>query len=541
MAHILYRRYTRSVLILLFNSEKNNKMKNIIKKQKPLLLMLLVVLSAASMSGCKKFLDTQRQGQYNEDNYPYPGGSGPYDQFIFGAYNDMRSYNIHVFGFLMATSVRSEDAEKGSTPSDGGADAAGMDNFPVITNSGMANGLWTGNFELVNKCNNTLFQIKNNTNITATPEIKIQTEAEARFLRGYAYFNMVRFFGRVPLFDSLVTDPTAQNNRPQSNPAELYQFIENDLQFAAANLPATWDQKFVGRATSGAANGILAKVYLTQQKWGLAMSTANLVINSGVYNLNQTYLNVFEEEGENSGESVFEIQATADASIPTNNGVQYTQVQSVRGSGIWNLGWGFHTPSQILADAYEPNDPRRARTILFTSTPTVPGFTIYGELTPTGLPNPRYNQKVYTKAARRVSTGSQSGWWMNVRILRYADVKLMMAEAANEVGGVANATAARAALNEIRARARRSAPAGTLPDITTLDQAQLRDAIRNERRIELAMEHDRFFDLVRWGISGPVLQAAGKANFNPFRDNLLPIPQQQIDLSGGVLTKNPGY
>jgi hypothetical protein len=262
---------------------------------------------------------------------------------------------------------------------------------------------------------------------------------------------------------------------------------------------------------------------------------------SGQYNLSTPYFTIFEEEGENSRESVFEIQGTASANVPTNNGIQYTQVQSVRGSGAWNLGWGFNSPSDILANAYEANDPRRARTILFTSTPTTPGLTIYGEVTPVGLPNPRYNQKVYTKAAKRSAVGSNSGWWMNVRILRYADVVLMYAEAANEVGGVANIASAQAALNSVRARARMGAPAGTLPDIITTDQAILRDAIRNERRIELAMEHDRFFDLVRWGTATTVLQAAGKTNFNPGRDVLLPIPQQQIDLSAGVLTQNPGY
>ncbi len=515
-------------------------MKKLINNHK-LMLIAISITTLILFSGCKKFLDTQRQGQYTEENYPYPGGSGPYDQFIFGAYNDLRSFAIHVFGFLHATSIRSEDADKGSTPADGGADSNGMDNFPVITNSGHANNLWVGNLGLVNKCNNTLFQIKNNAQITATPDIKIQTEAEARYLRAYAYFNLVRFFGRVPLFDSLVTDPAAQNNKPQSTAAQLYAFIESDLQFAAANLPASWDQRFVGRATRGAANGLLAKVYLTQQKWTLAMSTANLVMTSGQYDLSTPYTKIFEEGGENSKESVFEIQGTADASVQTANGIQYTQVQSVRGSGIWNLGWGFNTPSQLLANAYESNDPRRARTILFTSTATTPGFTMYGELTPVGLPNPRYNQKVYTEAARRSSVGSNSGWWMNIRILRYADVVLMYAEAANELGGVTNITAARNALNSVRARARQGAPAGTLPDITTTDQNTLRDAIRFERRIELAMEHDRFFDLVRWGISGPVLQAAGKTNFNPSRDNLLPIPQQQIDLSGGVLTQNFGY
>ena len=495
-------------------------------------------------TGCKKFLDTQRQGQYNADNYPYPGGSGPYDQFIFGAYNDMRLFDVHVFGFIHATSIRSEDADKGSTPADGGANAQDMDNFPVTPSNGFCNALWTGYYSLINKCNSTIKEINTNTNIVASDAIKIQTTAEARFLRGYGYFMLVRLFGRVPLIDTLFENPAAQNNVPQSSPAQLFAFIENDLNFAAANLPPTWDPKFIGRATSGAANGLLAKVYLTQQKWGMAMTTAGLVINSGLYGLATpsggltSYDFLFREVGENCNESIFEVQATADASFPTQRGVQYTNVQGVRGSGAWDLGWGFNSPSQILADAYEPDDPRRARTILFTSTPTTPGLTIYGETTPVGLPNPRYNNKVYTNPAMRASVGNRFGWWMNIRLLRFADVLLMYAEAANESG---NSTEALAKLEMVRARARMGAPGGTLPQVTTTDQALLRDAIRHERRIELAMEHDRFFDIVRWGIAQTVLHAAGKTNFNQNRDVLLPIPQTQIDLSAGVLTQNPGY
>ena len=118
----------------------------------------------------------------------------------------------------------------------------------------------------------------------------------------------------------------------------------------------------------------------------------------------------------------------------------------------------------------------------------------------------------------------------------------MYAEAANEVGGTANITAARNALNTIRLRAR-AGNAAILPDVTHTDQSLLRDAIRHERRIELAMEHDRFFDLVRWGIAATTLQAAGRPNFNPSRDNILPIPQTQIDLSKEPykLTQNPFY
>jgi hypothetical protein len=508
---------------------------NIIPKSLQLMTLALALL--VGFSGCKKLLDTNRQGGYDEENYPYPGGSGPYDQFIFGAYNDLRSYSVHVDGFVAATSIRSDDADKGSTPSDGGADLISFDNFHVLPSSGRANSLWTGYYALINKCNSTLYQIGTNTSIVASDAIKLQTQAEAKFLRGYAYFMLVRLFDRVPKIDTFFQDPAAQNNIPQSNAATIYSFIESDLNFAATYLPLKWDAKFVGRATKGAANGILAKVYLTQKKWAQAMSTANLVITSGEYNLSTPYTTIFGESGENSKESVFEIQATATPNQPTALGIQFTSIQGVRGAGSWDLGWGWNTPSTTLEAAYEPNDPRRARTILYTSTSTTPGITVYGETTPVGLPNPRYNHKVHTNPTWRSSIGHRFGWWMNVRILRYADVVLMYAEAANEIS---NTQEALDKLEMVRARARGGNNA-ILPKVTTTDQAELRDSIRHERRIELAMEHDRFFDLVRWGTATAAFHAAGKTNFNEARDKILPIPLTQIDLSKGVLTQNPNY
>lgn len=492
------------------------------------------------ITGCNKILDTQRQGGYDADNYPYPGGSGPYDQFIFGAYNELRNFNVHSQSFITAASIRSDDADKGSTPADGGANAISMDDFPVLPSNGFCNTLWLGYYTLINRCNNTINEVNTNTQIVSSDQIKQQTIAEARFLRAYAYFNLVRFFGRVPLIDKLFTDPAQQNNIPQSTAIQIYSFIEADLQFAAANLPLVWDNKFVGRATKGAANGLLAKVFLTQQKWSDAMAAANSVMISGQYDLSTPFDRIFREEGENSRESVFEVQATASAAIPTNNGVQYAQIQGVRGAGAWDLGWGWNTPTTSLDAAFEAGDPRKNRTILYTSTSTTTFQTIYGENIPTGLPNPRYNNKVYTNPATRTSIGNRFGYWMNIRILRYADVVLMYAEAANELGGTANITNARNALNSIRFRAR-AGNNSVLPDITTTDQATLRNAIRQERRVELAMESDRFFDLVRWGIAQTVLNASGKTAFTNSRDVLLPIPQTQIDLSAGVLTQNPGY
>jgi hypothetical protein len=500
-------------------------------------LIFMLLLSA---SGCQKFLDTQRQGGYDADNFPYPGGSGPYDQFIFGAYNDLRSFNVHSQSFITATSIRSDDADKGSTPADGGANAISMDNFPVLPSNGFCNTLWIGFYGLINKCNLTIKEVNTNQTIVATDAVKQQTIGEARFLRGYAYFTLVRLFGSVPLIDTLFSNPAAQNNVSQSTAAQVYAFVEADLSFAAQTLPRSWDPRFVGRATSGAANGLLAKVYLTQRKWPQAQAAAQLVMNSGQYNLSTPYDRIFREEGENSAESVFEVQATATPAIPTANGVQYAQIQGVRGSGAWDLGWGWNTPSPQLEAAYEAGDPRRNRTILYTSTPTTNFSSIYGEVLPVGLPNPRYNNKVYSSPTFRSSIGNRFGYWMNIRLLRYADVVLMFAEAANEVGGAANTAVAKAALNSVRARARGGAT-GILPDVTTDDQALLREAIRRERRVELAMEHDRFFDIVRWGIAQDVLTAAGKTAFTNTRDGLLPIPQPQIDLSAGVLRQNPGY
>ncbi len=508
----------------------------------PTILTLAIIVMQIGLPGCKKsFLDTERQGAYDADNYPYPGGSGPYDQFIFGAYNELRSFNVHSQAFICATSIRSDDADKGSTPADGGAAAIDMDNFPVLPSNSFCNTLWLGYLGLVNKCNVTIKEVNTNKTITSTDQIKVQTIGEARFLRGYAYFMMVRLFGSVPIIDTVFENPAAQNNLPQSTAAQVYAFIENDLTAAAATLPLTWDpSKFAGRVTSGSANGLLAKVYLQQKKYSQAMAAANLVMTSGQYNLNTSYDKIFREEGENSSESVFEVQATASASIPQTNGVQYAQIQGVRGSGIFDLGWGWNTPSTQLEGAYEANDPRKNRTIMYTSTATTTYQTIYSENLPVGLPNPRYNNKVYTNPSLRSSYGNRFGYWMNLRILRYADVVLMFAEAANEVGGTVNITVPRNALNSVRLRSR-AGIAGILPDITTTDPAVLRLAIRQERRVELAMEHDRFFDIVRWGIAQSTLNAAGKTNFIDSRDVLLPIPQTQIDLSAGVLKQNPGY
>jgi hypothetical protein len=507
---------------------------NILKKHKAAFFsgFMMLLFSVALLPGCKKdFLDRKPLGQYTSDNYPYPTGGGPYDQYIFTAYASLRSYGTTVFGFIGAVSIRSDDADKGSTPGDA-PDQLQMDNFTLTPANGLCNDLWTGYYAAINKCNVVLSQVAHDS--TNTPEdVKAQARGEARFLRGYSYFMMVRLFGRVPLVDTLAAN-ISETNVPQSDPATIYSFIEQDLQYAATTLPLKWDPQFIGRVTSGSANGMLAKVYLYEKKWQLAMNTADMVISSNVYDLNTPYDKIFTEDGENSSGSIFEIQAYADANHKEDSyGCQYANVQGARGANQLNLGWGFNDPSAQLDAAYETDDPRKASTILYCPS-IVP--TRYGETFPT-LDNPRYNMKVYTNPQIRNTVGDQFGWWTNVRILRYSDVVLMYAEAANELGQTDKALEK---LEWVRARARAGNNA-ILPPVTTTDQGLLRDAIRHERRIELAMEGERFFDLVRWGIADSVLHAAGKTAYTVGRDELLPIPQPQIDLSKGVLEQNPGF
>ena len=501
-------------------------------KYRAFAVVFFALAAAAFLPGCKKdFLNRQPLGQYTTDNYPYPSGGGPYDQYIYAAYAAMRSYNASGFPFVGAVSIRSDDADKGSTPGDS-PDQIAMDEFSSLTaTNGLVDPLWTGYYANINAANLVLQQVGYDSLNKIDAATKIRAQAEAKFIRGYSYFTLVRLFGKVPIIDTVLTVSGA--NTPQSDVATVYAFIEKDLQFAAANLPITWPATFIGRATSGAANGILAKAYLYEQKWALAQSTALTVINSQVYNLNVPYSKIFTTEGQNSSESVFEIQNYADANHQTDYGCQYAEGQGVRGSGQFDFGWGFNVPSSTLDNAYEPGDPRKASTFLYCPS-TSP--TIYGELLP-AEPNPIYNMKVYTDPAKRAAVGNLHAYWVNVRILRYADVVLIAAEAANELG---DTTSAKNFVNQVRARAR-GGNNSILPDVVAVSQANMRSLIQQERRVELAMEHERFFDIVRWGIVAAAEQAAGKTGFVSNKNELLPIPQAEIDLSKGVLKQNPGY
>lgn len=501
----------------------------------------VVLLFTSAFAACSDLLDQEPQGQWKDGDYK--GGSN--QTAVFTLYAKIRGFNVTSGTPALAIhNFRSEDAEKGSTATDGSAQAKMYDDFEYTSSNGLIKSYYTGNFEIIHGANKILDSLKvavdRGEKLT---EGDLINKGEAHFFRAFAYFNLVRAFGEVPYIDFSVSD-AAQAILPKSPASKIYELIDSDLKVAEENLPYVWESRYVGRLTWGAARSLHAKAYLTRNDWNNTYIAAMDVINTKIYNLDTAFDKIFRETGENCSESILELQCTATESLPGSNdiGSQFCQVQGVRGAGDWNMGWGWHTPTQLLADAFEPNDPRKDETLLYFGRSSDPASSLpsnkpWGEkpIANADVTNAYYNKKAYTDPNIRAKY-TKGGFWYNIRLIRLSDVILMAAEAANELGKDGEA---RDLLEQVRFRARGGNTA-ILPKITTTDQGELRDAIRHERRIELAMEWDRFYDLVRWGTAQQVLHAAGKTNYLP-KHALLPLPQDEVDNSNGVLIQNPDY
>lgn len=478
---------------------------------------LLVLFIFVTMSCNENFLDVPPQGQEPVEQFWVSEDDAT--KAVNAMYANLRGWNQVAFAAIAVESLGSDNAEKGSSPSDA-TFLNDYDNYSVTPTDGQLASFWQGQYQSVNLANQVL------DNIPAIPmdeNLKTRYLAEARFIRAMAYFRLVRAFGDVVLHLTVPADAT-EYNKPRSPKAEVYAAIEQDLTEAAAALPPTYTGADVGRATKGAALALHAKVAMYQGKWQEVLDLTNQVMGLG-YSLFPSFEGLFRVENENNSESIFEIQAAIIPGNPAASNSQYSQVQGVRGSV--GGGWGFNVPTPDLAAAFETGDPRREATIIFRGETTPQGDAI-----PAAGDNPMYNQKSYVPFSQYIS-GYNEGAQQNIRFLRYADVLLMNAEANNELG---NTAAALASLELVRARARGGDPA-ILPEITTTDQAELRQAIWHERRVELAMEFDRYFDVIRQGRGEEVF---GPLGWEPHNE-VWPIPQSELELSTGVLAQNPGY
>ena len=500
----------------------------------------LMTTSVVLFTHCNKF-DQEPQGEWVDGDQNSISGS--YEADVFTLYAKLRGFSITSGNTALAIhSFRSEDAEKGSTASDGAGMAVMFDDFNYIASNGNINSYYKDNLDVVHLANTVLDKIAKADKSSLTDADKIN-KGEAHFFRAFAYFNLVRAFGEVPLIDfRIYKDEEA--NKPKASVDKIYELIDADLTAAEAALPRIWSSVYIGRLTWGAARSLHAKTYMMRSNWQAMYTASTDVINSGLYNLSTPFNKVFREEGENCSESILELQCTANAQYPASNevGSQFAQVQGVRGAGQWNLGWGWNCPTPLLADAFEAGDPRKDETLLYFAKSEAEANAMqpnapYNEkpIAQSNVVNKYYNKKAYTNPALR-NTYSKSGHWFNIRLIRYSDVLLMAAEAANELG---NSAQALVYLEQVRARARAGNNA-ILPAVTTTVQSELRDAIRHERRVELAMEFDRFYDLVRWNIDVETLHNAGKTAYQT-KHRLLPLPQAQIDRSNGVLIQNPNY
>lgn len=601
----------------------------------------MVGLTVLGTSACDDFLATEPKAELTTGNFFQTESQAI--AATNATYNMLRNWSVHVFAWLGMTDIASDDATKGSTP----GDAAFLSDFEDLNWTSGNNAFldtWTGYYQGIYRAN---IAIQGIPQVAGDSQLKERLIAENKFLRAYFYFFLVRAYGGVPL----ITEPlTPSQSRTQTRaPAEdVWAQIERDLNDAIAVLPESYGPNDIGRATRGAAHALLAEVHLFQGEYEDAWEHAQQVTG---YDLFPNYATLFTRAGENSVETVFEVQSVA--LEQGGGGSQYQEVQGVRGTP--NLGWGFNTPSDNLEAAYEPGDPRQQATILYAweLLPDGSGRVVY--YNPQMLNN-QYNQKVFISPE---TPGGAGNGGVNIRRIRYAHVLLNAAEAAYRTGREAEA---RTLLNQVRARARgnrevtlgiqpeplaesiatnviglgpddsrvfvRYVPEGSpadnaglreftfecsngscaqqevppvrvlnmdiiqsvggidiqtiddyfdavdaqapgsqvavevlrvtmdannavstqtftanvtaqelLPDVTASGQALL-DAIWHERRVELAMEQHRWFDIIRQGRAAEVMAAAGKT-FQTGVHELYPIPLQEITLTG--LQQNPGY
>jgi len=480
---------------------------------------ICILAALVTVQGCKKsFLDVTAKGTVASTQFWRSQADAT--SAIDAMYANLHEWKNIAFAPIAVESMGSDDVEKGSSPTD----ASFMNdfhNFTANSGEGQIADFWAGEYQTINFANQVLDNVPG---INMDASLKARYLAEAKFIRAYAYFRLVRAFGDVPL--RLHVPKTASEfNIPRTPKAQVWAAIEADLTDAASVLPQSYGAPDIGHATKGAALALHAKVALYQKKWSDVVSLTNSVMGLG-YTLFPNYEQMFRTDHKNNSESIFEIQCMLIPNNPTASNSQYSQVQGVRGST--GGGWGFDVPSPNLAAAYETGDPRRDATIIFRGETTPEGDVI-----PASGDNPMYNQKSYVPFSQYVS-GFNEGCQQDKIVLRYADVLLMNAEANNELG---NSAAALVPLEMVRARAREGNNA-ILPKITTTVQGDLRAAIYNERRVELAMEFDRYFDVIRQGRAAAVF---GPRGWKAGKNEVWPIPQNEIDLSAGTLTQNPGY
>ena len=532
-------------------------------------------------TSCEDFLTEEVRGQQNLDTYFQ--SIEECESYMVGCYQALTYggwWQINTVWLL--SEMCSDDAWMGNT-TQSQSDYISLAHYQ---GNGASNGpisnFWQYRYKGILRCNIAIDRIAQVE--TQDTETRDRLVAEARFLRGFYYFELVRNFGGVPLMTSYVL-PENVEGVTRATTEEIYAFIEADLQAAAEILPQRSTAE-VGHATRGAALGLLGKVYLYQEKWQEARETLQTVISEGEYQLLPEFGQVWDMEYDNSIESLFEIQYEYDP-VQLVGGSLATETGARNGPGD---GWSWCQPTANLEQAYiDAGDTVRLKwTIIKSGCTEIAGedqFEKFVEnnstvanakdlieqygwdencyiIDPAQHKSARIIRKYFLPLADRPEIYNTDKSPLNHRLLRYADVLLMYAEACNELGDDASA---REALNQVRTRAK-------LEPVTSSGW-NLRKAIRLERRLELAFEENRLYDIRRWtdengkkvisnlmGPNGTFVQwnlneetrdplewsnqkerSDKGISFDESRDMVFPIPLYEVTMSNGSIEQNPGW
>lgn len=503
-------------------------MKNIFKYQ----VITLVIICLMTVSCGKDFLELDPRGTTLETNFYQT------EDDIFKAL--VATYDVLQWGGnggwtmkMGLLNAASDECYAGGSDASDQPTWVAMDNFTIDPTLGPQGGLWGKGYTGIYRANLVLQKLDEVSGLS--DEFVARVGAEAKFLRAYFYFDLVRFFGNIPLITEVLSADFIYT-QTQNTPEQVYEQIEKDLNDArnTFELPETLPPDELGRITKGAAHALLGKVILYQNDEGRMNEVANLFVNdvigSGLYALEFDFGDIFKLSNEFGPESIFEINYSANSrggwgnfnQTEGNYDVQFLGMRDYVGP-LFSVGYGFCPVTEKLVTLME-NDPRYDHTIIDGN-----DLQNQGASYSAGYQNTDYFIRKYAglQEDRAIDGEPALNWSYNIRDIRYADVLLMTAEAFSRAG---NDGSARTYLNMVRSRV------GLTP-ITSSGSALL-DDIYTERQLELATEGHRFFDLVRTGRAEQELSDQG---FTANRNELLPIPQDEIDITEGNLVQNQGY
>lgn len=488
--------------------------------------------TALLLNGCSKFLDKVPLDSVNTSNFWQTEDDAIAG--INGAYQPLqwpKLYNLRMW----TTDIWAGNSLVGAGGGTDGIETQDIANFVTSTDNAAALDIWRGPAPGILRCN---LVLKNVPSMKISESLKNRIIGEAQFLRGHYYFILVQLFGDVPL----ITEPQTPGDdlRPaRTAKSKVYELIIDDLTKAIANLPSRsqYSGSDIGRASKGAAIGMLMKVHLTLGNYQKVVDLYSQLNGMG-YALNANYSDNFDPRTKNSVESLFEVQYYGKTNFSfwdnENQASWVSTFTGPRNSDFVGGGYGWNQPTREFVNAYETGDNRKDKTILYAGCPDFDGKVYKASYSGTGF---NLRKFLVPKSISADYDTNPSDW----PVLRFADVLLMYAEALNELGRGNEAQAASAGingggpLNRVRNRA-------GLNDITGLNQTALREKILHERRMELAFEGHRWFDLIRvnngqYGLD--FLHSIGKINAAT-KHLLLPIPQKERDANPN-LSQNKDY